>query len=79
MKIHFYGRLADALGTKIELDVRDPCSVADLRERLTADFPQAADTFATRVRACVGDTIVTDSHVVAPDGSVDFFPPVSGG
>lgn len=79
MRIHFYGRLAEQLGRSIELDVEGDCSVAELRGRLAADYPHSAEALGRRVRACVGDTIVADSHVVRPGETVEFLPPVSGG
>jgi molybdopterin converting factor small subunit len=79
MKIHFYGRLADSLGRNIEVELPESCSVADLRERLANEHPQIANALGHRVRACVGDMIVPDSHIVRPCDSVEFFPPVSGG
>lgn len=79
MRIHFYGRLAEQIGRSIELDVEGDCSVAELRGRLAADYPHSAQALGQRVRACVGDTIVADSHVVRPGETVEFLPPVSGG
>lgn len=79
MHIHFYGRLADALGERIELDVGAPCTVAELRQRLAGELPAAAAALAGRVRACVGDRIVPDSHRLEPSDRVEFLAPVSGG
>ena len=79
MKVHFYGRLAESLGRDIEVEVRENCSVADLRERLALEFPNAAKALGHRVRALVDDVVVADSHVVCPSDNVEFFPPVSGG
>jgi len=79
MKIQFYGRLAERFGRHVELDIQGGCSVAELRGRLAADFPGLADILGKSVRACVGDTIVADSHLVRPGETVEFLPPVSGG
>lgn len=79
MKIHFYGRLAESVGRDIEIEIPEGCSVADLRERLAIEYPRAASALGQRVRALVGDIVVTDSHIVRPGDSVEFFPPVSGG
>jgi molybdopterin converting factor small subunit len=55
-------------------------TVAGLRQRLAGLFPHAAgDLLSPRVRACVKDTIVREDFVVAGQGQVEFFPPVSGG
>lgn len=79
MKIQFYGRLADAFGRDLEVEMAGECSIAELRERLAREFPQGAAALGQRVRACVGDAIVPDSHIVRPGDRVEFFPPVSGG
>lgn len=79
MKIQFYGRLADALGRDIEVDVGEECSVAEIRERLTQTYPHAAGALAARVRACVDDNFVSDSHIVAAGATVEFLPVISGG
>jgi molybdopterin converting factor small subunit len=79
MRIRFYGRLADSMGRELELDVAGECSVVELRRRLSDEFPDAADAFQRNVRACVGDTIVADNHVLRTTDQVEFFPPVSGG
>lgn len=79
MKIRFYGRLADSLGRELELEVPGGCSVIELRRLLSDEFPDAADVFQRQVRACVGDTMVADTHVLRASDQVEFFPPVSGG
>ena len=79
MRIHFYGRLADALGREVELASAAPCSVAELRELLAADHPHAAEALRNRARACIDDELVSDSRIVSPGEAVEFFPPVSGG
>lgn len=80
MKILFYGRLADVLGREMDVAVDGGCTIAELRNRVADSEPAAAGPLRDkRVRACVGDTIVSDEHVLDPDEPVEFFPPVSGG
>ena len=80
MKIFFYGRLADAIGSELELKASDGCTVADLRQRLAAEHPEASETLASRrARACIGDCIVPEDYVVSSSDKVEFLPPVSGG
>ena len=79
MNVRFYGRLADLLGERVRLDLAD-CSVGQLRTAIAERHPAArAEILSQRVRACVGDTIVGEEHVVGPADEVEFFPPVSGG
>jgi molybdopterin converting factor small subunit len=80
MRILFYGRLAEVMGRELELSAQQRCSIAELRERIAAERPEAAEPMLNkRVRACIGDAIVGENHIVAPGEHVEFFPPVSGG
>lgn len=80
VKILFYGRLAEAIAPAIELGGSLECTVAQLRERLALDHPEAAETLAgKRSRACVGNTLVREDHVIRCGDQIEFLPPVSGG
>ena len=80
MKVRFYGKLADLFGDEREVALNAPCTVAELRDRLIAELPQAAETLhQKRVRACIGDAIARDTDVVGEGGVVEFLAPVSGG
>jgi sulfur-carrier protein len=79
-KILFYGRLADLVGRELELTTPQSCSIAELRTRIAAEHPGAAEVLrSVRVRACVGDSIVPDDHPVTPGDQIEFLSPVSGG
>lgn len=79
-KVLFHGRLADLLGRDLQVAAPRGCSIADLRSQIAAEYPHAADALRnSRVRACVGDSIVADSHYIAPSDQVEFLAPVSGG
>ena len=80
MKVRSYGKLADLLGAEREVRINVPCTVAELRLHLAAECPEAAETLNNkRTRACVGDAIVPDSHLLASDGPIELLAPVSGG
>lgn len=80
MKVGFYGRLAEAIAPEIELETRNDCSIAELRDRLAEEYPQAARTLgSSRSRACVDGVMVGDDHVIRPADRVEFLPPVAGG
>ncbi len=79
-RILFHGRLADVLGRDLEIATSQGCSIAELRTRIASHYPHAADALCnSRVRACVGDSIVADSYRIAPGDQVEFLAPVSGG
>ena len=80
MRICFYGRLAEAIGREVDIEVSGECSVGELRSRIADLFPHAsADLASPRVKACVGDAIVPDSFRVRPDQNVEILAPLSGG
>ena len=80
MKVAFYGRLAEAVGTELDIEAPPGCSIAELRSKLIAEHPQAEETLRNkRARACVGDALVHDSYVLGAADRVEFLPPVSGG
>lgn len=80
MKLLFYGRLAEAIGRELEVSAPPGCSVAELRDRIAADYPQAENVLRSkRARTCVGDRLVTDDYGLEPGDTLEFLPPVSGG
>lgn len=80
MKVRFYGKLADLLGRERDIAFTPPCTVAELRQRLAADHPEAAESLRNkRVTACIGDTIVRDSYAMSDDDVLELLAPVSGG
>ena len=80
LKVRSYGKLADLLGQERTVEIETPCTVAALREHLAAQCPAAAEALASKqVRACVGDAIVSDSHILSASEPVELLAPVSGG
>jgi molybdopterin converting factor small subunit len=80
VKVLFYGRLAEAIGPELEIDAVPGCSVAEIREKLVASYPQVEETIRSRrARTCVGDMLVHDGYVPGTGDTLEFLPPVSGG
>ena len=81
MNVRFYGRLADLLGEQLRPDLAaEGCTIAELRRLIADAHPAAAAAILGQgVRAIVGDDVVGDGHMVDGSGTVEFFPPVSGG
>jgi molybdopterin converting factor small subunit len=80
MRILFHGRLAEAIGRELDVDAIPGCSVAQLRERLIADHPEAEQPLRSRrALTFVGDAMVRDDYVPQASDTVEFLPPVSGG
>ena len=80
MKIRFYGRLGEKLGTEIDVDPPPGTdTVVQLRNVLADMFPDLSGDLQQRSRACVADSIVNESYELAGHETVEFFPPLSGG
>lgn len=80
MKVRSYGKLADLLGHERKIDSIGPCTIAELREKLAAECPEAAEVLANRrVMACVDDEMVSDDYLIARDAEIELLAPVSGG
>jgi molybdopterin converting factor small subunit len=80
MKVLFYGRLAEALGSELEVEAAAGCSVAELRDKVVAQHPHVEGALRSkRARTCVGDTLVHDDYVLGAADTLEFLPPVSGG
>ena len=79
-EIRSYGKLADLLGAERSVEISGPCTFADLRAKLAAECPEAAEVLANRrVIACVGDEMVSDEYLIARDAEIELLSPVSGG
>jgi molybdopterin converting factor small subunit len=78
LRIRLYGRLGDTIGRETEVDAVDGCTVADIRRRLAAGHPAAAEALR-RSRACLAGTMVGDDRRLAIGDEIEFLPPVSGG
>jgi molybdopterin converting factor small subunit len=80
VKVLFYGRLSESIAAEVEVAALPGISIAQLRERLIAIYPEAEQPLRNRrSRACVGDTLVHDDYVLRTADTVEFLPPVSGG
>ncbi len=80
MRVLFFGRIADVTGPEVQLDGPPPADVAALRARLAERLPHAEQELRRpNLRACVGEVLVSDDHLLAGVDTVEFFPPVSGG
>ena len=78
MKLTFFGRLRDAMGTH-ELDCSPPTTVVDcesLRLWIGAQYPALLDP---KVRIALDDVLVSGATRIAGVREVAFLPPVSGG
>jgi molybdopterin converting factor subunit 1 len=79
VQVRTFASLRQVLGTaSLTLDLPPDATVADLLERLSADYPATASYLPTTLVA-VNHTYVDRAQPLAPGDEVAIFPPVSGG
>lgn len=78
MKVQFYGSLGEAIGREIELPVEAGITVADIRRQLGMLYP-AAKLDQDSARPFLDDEMVGEQQAVAPEATLSFLPPLSGG
>ena len=78
MRVAFYGRLAEAIGREVEIDLPAPAAVAVVQRRLAELYP-GSGVDASRVRTAVGGMIVDGDRLVQPGETVEILAPLSGG
>ncbi len=81
MDILFFGKLGDRIGREIRIEPPSAgCTVRDVRGLLASLYPDSADALTSpSLRACVDDSLVAEDFHVEASGTVEFFPPLSGG
>lgn len=79
IQVHFFSTIRARIGIKdLAMQLPEGSSVEDLKQELSARFPDAAPTI-TGMMASVNQ-VFSDSTTVIPDGAlVAFFPYVTGG
>ena len=80
MRIRFYGKLAEQLGSEVDLTPPPGTdTVRKLRQVLAATYPDVSVDLNGRSLVCVGDQIVSDQQALSDDLTIEFLPPLSGG
>jgi molybdopterin converting factor small subunit len=75
MRVLLFGRVADALGRELQVDLPAAgCTIAELRRLIGADA-----LLKPGVRASIDRQVVADDAFVAPGAEVAFFSVFSGG
>ena len=76
-----FGKLGELAAREVCLEPGpDLATMADVRQALARAYPAAsADLLSPRVRGCVNDAMVSDSHPIGPGDEIALLPPVSGG
>ena len=77
--VHLFARARDLARTdRIDTELAEGATVADLRRRLAADYPALAGLLE-RSAIAVDNDFADDSRVLPANAEVALLPPVSGG
>ena len=80
MRALLFGRLSDIAGWRERRLDPAPASLADLRNRLSAEDAALGAALTTPgVQAAVDKVLVRGDVALSPDAEVAFLPPMSGG
>jgi molybdopterin converting factor subunit 1 len=79
LRIKLFAIARQRLGhDQVEVTLKDPATVADLRRALAAQFPALADVLP-HIRIAVNSSYAADSTVIPAGAEMALIPPVSGG
>ena len=80
IRVLLFGRLADVAGWRERTLEPAPATLAALRARIEADFPDLAEALTAKgVQAAVNKAIVRGDVALAAGAEVAFLPAMSGG
>lgn len=79
IKILFFATLRERAGVKsLELDIPSDMTVAGLKEKLSADYPNLKASMHA-VILTLNREYAFEETVIPPNAEIGLFPPVSGG
>lgn len=79
LSVRLFAMLREAeRAERVQVRLEAGATVADLRERLAAEFP-ALRPFLAQTRVAADLQFVPEAHVLAADQEIALIPPVSGG
>lgn len=79
LEVRLFAMLREAEGAeRVQVRLEPGATVADLRERVAAQFPSLRP-FLAQSRVAADLQFVPDAHVLAEGQEVALIPPVSGG
>ena len=67
-----------AAADKIEVELADDATVADLKQAIAQEYPDLAGLLS-RSNIAIDQQYATDSDVIPADAEIAMIPPVSGG
>ena len=81
INVLFFAQLKEVLNTSsLQLEHSAPCTVKDLKQRLTTQQPAWQTHLETdNILCAVNQTMVDQQYIIQDGDEVAFFPPVTGG
>jgi sulfur-carrier protein len=77
--VRLFARAKEAVGRdRVEVDVPEQATVADLRAALAGQFPALAP-LAPHLLIAINADYAADTTILDPNAEIACFPPVSGG
>ena len=78
LKISAYASVKDLLGESFEIEVKDGCTIEDLKKKIVVMNPETAGLLNI-CRFAVNESIVNEKTEIKEDEHVHIIPPASGG
>ena len=77
-RIRMFAGLKDFFDKEMELEVSTNATIAELKDRLVIDRPEAKELIGLCRFAC-GTEFVDETHTIQEEDTISFLPPSSGG
>ena len=78
LKIRTYASVKELLGESFEIEVKDGCTIEELKKEIVAMIPATAELINI-CRFAINESIVNENTEIKEDEHVHIIPPASGG
>ena len=78
LKIRTYASVKELLGESFEIEVKDGCTIEELKKEIVAMIPATAELINI-CRFAVNESIVNENTEIKENEHVHIIPPASGG
>jgi sulfur-carrier protein len=78
LKIRTYASVKELLGESFEIEVKDGCTIEELKKEIVVMIPASAELINI-CRFAVNESIVNENTEIKEDEHVHIIPPASGG
>jgi molybdopterin converting factor small subunit len=78
LKVRTYASVKELLGESFEIEVKEGCTIEDLKNKIVRMKPETAELISI-CRFAVNESIVNEKTEIKEDEHVHIIPPASGG